>query len=217
MRDASQFNISFPYGATSAPYSVAHKHRGDDRACPTGTPVVIEGTTIGLTGATGKVTGPHLHTQEWQASTANVRQPQNAFKGGTVTAATESSDFGKYVTISTADGWSDSYAHLSQINVKVGQVIGGEDMYEGKTAKQWAEFWKKDIEAERGSSRLNAGDIHNMAQALYGRPATEAELKFVGKFWKELYYLMTENQAFKNRINTTDAQKLLNQIKEFLK
>lgn len=123
---ASDYGVTFPYGATSAPYSSAHPHRGDDRPCPEGTVLQIAGVNIGLTGNTGFVTGPHLHIQEWQGNPANVRKPQNAFVPGTVTAATSSSDFGNYVTITTADGWNDSYCHLSQINVTVGQVIGEE-------------------------------------------------------------------------------------------
>ena len=130
---ASDYPINFPYGSTEAPYSVAHHHRGDDRPCPMGTPVVVGGVNIGFTGATGMVTGPHLHIQEWQNDYANTRKPQNAFAPGTVTnidpAGTQGDgSFGKFITIQTADGWNDTYCHLSQINVSVGQVIGGEIM-----------------------------------------------------------------------------------------
>lgn len=120
---AKDYAITFPYGATSAPYSPSHPHRGDDRPCPIGTPVVIDNITIGLTGATGRVTGAHLHIQEWQGSPSNTRKPQNSFKGGTVTTVAVSSDFGIYVTI-TKDGWNTSYCHLSGTNVQVGQEIG---------------------------------------------------------------------------------------------
>lgn len=130
MKPASDYAVNFPYGATSAPYSSTHPHRGNDRACPTGTLVVIAGTTIGLTGSTGASTGPHLHIQEWQGNTANTRKPQNEFKPGTVTqvdpnGTTGDGSFGKYITIKTDDGWNDSYCHLSQVNVKVGDKIGG--------------------------------------------------------------------------------------------
>lgn len=121
---AQDYGINFPYGATDYPYSPTHPHRGDDRPCPTGTPVVINGTTIGLTGATGYVFGAHLHIQEWSGTPANTRKPQNSFKPGRVTAATSSSDFGNYITITGSDGWNTSYCHLSQINVSVGQEIG---------------------------------------------------------------------------------------------
>lgn len=126
--DASQYSINFPYGATSEPYSQAHPHRGDDRAAPEGTPVLVAGVQIGIVGSTGLSTGPHLHLQEYQGSPANTRQPQNSFKGGTVIAATSSSDFGNYVTIQISDGWNDIYAHLSRIDVTVGQVIGGNEV-----------------------------------------------------------------------------------------
>lgn len=126
MKDLSQYGISFPYGATSAPYSPSRPHRGDDRAAPLGTPVIVAGTQIGLVGSTGASTGNHCHTQEWNGSVGNVRKPQNTFKGGVVKAATQSSDFGNYVTIQTSDGWNDTYAHLSKITCSVGQVIGGD-------------------------------------------------------------------------------------------
>lgn len=129
MRDAASYPISFPYGSTDPPYSPQHKHRGDDRACPTGTPIIIGGTTIGMTGATGFVIGAHLHIQEFKDDYSNVRKPQNAFKPGIVTVIDPNGTigdgtFGKFVVTQNADGWSDSYCHLSQINVKVGQRIG---------------------------------------------------------------------------------------------
>lgn len=122
------YPINFPYGSSEPPYSTAHRHRGDDRAAPLGTPIVIEGITIGKVGMTGMATGYHCHIQEWIGNISNTRKPQNSFKGGLVTAATSSSDFGNYVTIQTADGWQDSYCHLSEINVKVGQIIGEDDV-----------------------------------------------------------------------------------------
>lgn len=128
MITAKNYPVNFPYGATSAPYSRLHPHRGDDRACPSGTPIVIGSTTIGLTGATGKVIGAHLHIQEWKGDYANTRKPQNAFKTGVVTnidpnGTQGDGSFGKFITIRSVDGWSDSYCHLSEINVKVGQVL----------------------------------------------------------------------------------------------
>lgn len=131
MSDASTYPVSFPYGATSAPYSPAAPHRGDDRPCPSGTPVMLAGVQIGLTGATGKVTGAHLHIQEWKGNYAATRKPQNSFKPGVVVnvdpeGTQGDGSFGKFITVQTSDGWNDSYCHLSQINVQVGDRIGGD-------------------------------------------------------------------------------------------
>ena len=150
MATASDYSVSFPYGATSAPYSPSRPHRGNDRPCPTGTPVVIGSTTIGLTGATGYTFGAHLHIQEWSGSYANTRKPRNEFKGGKVinvdlNGTQGDGSFGKFISIQTSDGWVDSYCHLSKINVKVGQVIsgtatGGNDVFE--TDAEVAEAYK---------------------------------------------------------------------------
>lgn len=122
--------ITLPYGATSAPYTSAHPHRGRDYGCPEGTPLVVAGQQIGLSGMTGHAIGPHCHVQEWHGDYSKTREPQNAFVAGTVVnidpnGTQGDGSFGKFITIQTADGWNDTYCHLSQINVKVGQVIGG--------------------------------------------------------------------------------------------
>lgn len=128
MKDLATYPISFPYGSTAPPYTSSHPHRGDDRACPANTPVIIQGVTVGLVGMTGWATGYHCHIQEWLNSKTNVRKPQNAFKGGTVTEVdpvgnTGDGSWGKYVTISNDDGWNSSYCHLNEVKVAVGDKI----------------------------------------------------------------------------------------------
>jgi len=124
---AKDYRVTFGYGATSAPYSPSSPHRGNDRACPSGTPVTIGSTTIGLTGNTGWSTGPHLHTQAGHdAATQNTINPTgHEFQEGTVTAlrTTDERSWGKYVTVRGVNGVYVTYAHLSQVNARVGQVI----------------------------------------------------------------------------------------------
>lgn len=127
MKDLSQYNISFPYGATTPPYSPAHPHRGADRKCPIGTPVIINGVTIGLTGNSGSYNGqpyaPHCHIQAWVGDVANTRNPAPyEFKGGTVINTGVGPQWGNFVTI-LVDGVNVTYAHLSKINVKKGDRI----------------------------------------------------------------------------------------------
>lgn len=125
---AQDYPIGMHYGSTDAPYSNKSPHRGDDYLVPNRTELFIGDILAGLTGSTGYTTGPHLHVQEWFVDVANTRKPQHAFEGGTVVAANNNPDqqWGKHITTQNADGWNTTYAHLSEVNVKVGQVIGGE-------------------------------------------------------------------------------------------
>lgn len=128
MKDLASYPITFSFGVTTDPYTPSHPHRGNDRAAPLGTPIIVQGTTIGFVGMTGFATGPHCHTQEWHTNKLNVRRPQNEFKPGTVTevdvnGTTGDGSLGKYVTVRNIDGWSTSYCHMNVVNIKVGQDI----------------------------------------------------------------------------------------------
>jgi murein DD-endopeptidase MepM/ murein hydrolase activator NlpD len=136
------YPISFPYGVTTDPYSPSHPHRGDDRAAPVNTPIVVEGAIIGYVGMTGFADGYHCHNQEWQGTKTNVRKPQNAFKGGVVIEVdsignTGDGSWGKYVTVKNADGWNSSYCHMNKTNAKVGQVLKGGDMTTNRGDAIW--------------------------------------------------------------------------------
>lgn len=120
------YPISFGYNATTTLNGKPYTHKGSDRAAPTGTKIIIGSTTIGETGNTGLSTGPHCHLQagkdEWAQETINP--DPYWFKGGTVHSTGYGDQWGNYICIKVGDVYV-YYCHLSEINVKKGQKIGG--------------------------------------------------------------------------------------------
>lgn len=133
------YPITTPYGYV--PGYPLHNgfHQGIDYGCPVGTPVIVNGVVIGLSGNTGYTTGPHCHVGKWLNGV--VQNPLNggfSFASARVTEINEDPDDGKYVRVQ-GDGFSWVYCHLSDnAKVSVGQVLQGEEMFEGRTAADWA-------------------------------------------------------------------------------
>lgn len=134
MKTAKDYPINNPYNPP--------KHNGVDRAMPIGTPIIIGNTTIGLSGNTGLSTGPHIHTQAGtDFACQNVINPAPyEFKPGTVVGirTTDTGEWGKYVKLKAGSKYI-VYAHLSKVNVKVGDIIKqGDEML---TKDQLVDLW----------------------------------------------------------------------------
>lgn len=127
MADASTYPITTPYGQVAGYPLNNGFHNGIDYGCPVGTPVVVNGVTIGLSGATGYVTGPHLHVGRWIGGTVTNPVGGFHFNNAVVTQISSDSVNGNYVRIQ-ADGASWVYLHLSKQLVTVGQVLQGGNM-----------------------------------------------------------------------------------------
>lgn len=131
MRDASTYPVTFPYGATSPPYGTASMpyHRGDDRAMPTGTPVIVNGVTIGLSGSTGASTGPHLHIGQFVGGQDKNPLGQGfTLDNATVTEIGSDATNGNFVRVH-GSGVDWVYLHLSNNKlVKVGDKLQGGNM-----------------------------------------------------------------------------------------
>lgn len=131
MKTAKDYPVTFAYGGQDGVFygpngSIGLYHRGNDRACPNGTPIVIGDTTIGKTNNTGASSGPHLHTQAGtDIGCQQTFDPTSLeFQPGTVVAVQprDVGSWGKHITIKVGSKYI-TYAHLQSVSVKNGQVI----------------------------------------------------------------------------------------------
>lgn len=134
---AQDYPVTFGYGATDGVYygpngSIGPYHRGDDRAMPYGTPVVVNGVVIGLSGDGNGAYGPHLHVGEFIGGLdVNPHGAGFTLDGARVhSILNDYSDpvNGKYVRIIDSAGEIWVYLHMSQLNVTPGQELKGGTM-----------------------------------------------------------------------------------------
>ena len=214
---AKDYPVTFPYGATTAPYSPAHPHTGEDRKMPLGTAIEVNGVQVGIAGTTGQSTGVHTHTQ--RVFNGLVVHPQGGgFEVPQPTIVTETGykkdSIGFYVRYRDGNGFIWSIFHMDKpAGVHVGQqLIKGEPMFnEGDRVNLNVYFYGKDIGKfktlvgvdwktamysifKAGSEfdfdyKVNEGDIKNIDSIL--KTANADIVK--AQNWKDTFYLFVAN------------------------
>lgn len=128
---ASDYPITTRYGQIAGYPLNGGFHRGEDRAMPIGTSVVVNGVAIAKSGtnAAAKTSGAgaHLHIGKFKGGV--VQPPQgggfslnNPYVYGVDTVGADPTN-GKFVQLMDKDGNLWVYLHLSEVNVTKGQVL----------------------------------------------------------------------------------------------
>ncbi len=113
-------------------------HRGEDQKMPVGIRVVINNTLVGLSGASGNVSGPHVHGEKWTTLMRNWWRGKVNFKpvdlynikrGGRVVYAGWAQGYGNCVVIKRKTTWYDRrrvfylVGHLSEVSVSINDWV----------------------------------------------------------------------------------------------
>lgn len=151
--------MTFGYGRTDPPYGTAANpyHRGDDWYMPDGTPIVVNGVQIGISGHSGFVTGPHCHIGKWLGGKdLNPNSQGWQLENPQVTDIGYDATNGNYVGLQDSRGYRWVYLHMQvkSTNVKVGDYLdtlpkygeSEEPMFNDGDRKNWlAEAYVQDI------------------------------------------------------------------------
>lgn len=184
---AQDYPVTFGYGATDGVYygpngSIGPYHRGDDRAMPNGTPVVVNGVQIGLSNNTGASSGSHLHIGRFEGGTDTNPNSEGFNLKAPVTVTTVSSDGinGNYIRLTDGDGVRWVYLHLQSQSVTQGQILSK----------------KEEV------PMLNEGDVINLYKSMLGRDPNAQEIAiYKDKDWKTVVYAFLGSDEFKARVN----------------
>lgn len=123
------YPVTTPFGQVAGYPLNNGFHNGIDYGYPMGTPVVVNGVTIGLSNNTGSTTGPHLHVGKFVNGVVQNPGVGNGFVFNSAVIFDTGFDNtdGNYVRI-TGDGALWNYLHLEKVLVTKGQVLKGGDM-----------------------------------------------------------------------------------------
>lgn len=138
MATAIDYPITLGFGAKLKPYygtlaedgyvgTVAPAHHGIDYGAPAWTLIVVSGTTIGFVGATGAVTGVHLHTDKnpsFPATSGYVNPTGWQNIRGVVVFSGLAGTAGNMVVVKATDGYYYRFLHMARISSGVGAIVG---------------------------------------------------------------------------------------------
>lgn len=184
---ASDYPITTDYGQIPGYPLNGGFHRGQDRAMPTGTPILVNGTLIGLSGNTGASTGSHLHIGRWVGGQPTNPQGGGFNVAGAVVSRTGSDDTnGNFVAVKDADGSEWVYLHLSKILVKAGQPLEGNDMLNYDQVDSMAHAYLNDSIANNpGLKQYVDKPAGEVIAAFNGAPQRAAYLKHIEDLEKQ--------------------------------
>lgn len=126
MRDLWTYPITTPYGYVPGYPLNGGFHRGEDRAAPLGTPIPVNGITIGLVGSTGASTGNHCHIGRFVNGTHTPPGGQGAtLSNPVVQGIGYDASNGNYVRVIDDKGVLWVYLHMSKVTATTGQKLQG--------------------------------------------------------------------------------------------